>query len=161
MRVDFFTVPVQSGADVTEELNNLLSSTRILTVDRQFVADGASSFWSICVVSQTGPLRGGKAASSKKVGVDYREVLSAEDFAVYAKLRDLRKQLAERDGVPPYAVFTNEQLAGIVQGRVDSLTGLKTIDGIGDARVEKYGMSVLTLLNGLAGKPRKESPDEA
>lgn len=161
MRVDFFTIPVQSGVEATEELNSRLSSARILTVDRQFVADGASSFWSICVLSQTGPLRGGKGSSAKKGGVDYREVLSAEDFAAYAKLRDLRKQLAERDGVPPYAVFTNEQLAAIVQGRVDSLTALKKVDGVGDARVEKYGMSVLTLLNGLAGKPRKESPDEA
>ena len=154
MRVDFFTIPVQAGAETAEELNRLLSSARILTVDRQFVADGENSFWSICVVSQTGPLRGGKSQSGKK-GIDYREVLSAEDFAVYAKLRDLRKQLAERDGVPPYAVFTNEQLAAIVQGRVDNLTALKAIDGIGDARVEKYGLSVLTLLQGLSGKPQE------
>lgn len=98
--------------------------------------------------------RGVKSQSGKK-SIDYREVLSAEDFAVYAKLRDLRKQLAERDGVPPYAVFTNEQLAAIVQGRVDNLTALKAIDGIGDARVEKYGLSVLTLLQGLSGKPQE------
>jgi superfamily II DNA helicase RecQ len=161
MRVDFFTIPVQSGAEATGELNSLLSSTRVLTVDRQFVADGASSFWSVCVVSQTGPVGGRKGASAKKGGVDYREVLNAEDFAVYAKLRDLRKQLAERDGVPPYAVFTNDQLAAIVQGRLDSLTALRTVDGVGDARVEKYGTSVVTLLSGLAGKPREAPRDEA
>jgi len=160
MRIDFFTIPVQSSAEASEELNSLLSSSRILTVDRQFVPDGTSSFWSVCVVSQTGPLRGGKVASAKKDTVDYREVLSAEDFAVYAKLRDLRKQLAEREGVPTYAVFTNEQLAAITQGRVDSLTALKRVEGVGDARVEKYGTSVLTLLNSLAGQPQ-EPRDEA
>lgn len=160
MRVDFFMIPVQAGAEATEDLNRLLSSARILTVDRQFVADGAGSFWSVCVVSQTGPLRTGKAQTGKKGAVDYRDVLSAGDFAVYAKLRDLRKQLAEREAVPPYAVFTNEQLAAIVQGRVDSLTALKKIDGIGDSRAEKYGKSVLTLLSGLSGasqEPRDET----
>jgi len=160
MRIDFFTIPVQAGAEATEDLNRLLSSARILTVDRQFVADGANSFWSICVVSQTGPLRSGKSGASKKGAVDYRDVLNAEDFAVYAKLRDLRKQLAERDGVPPYAVFTNEQLAAIVQDSVNSLTALKKIDGVGDARVDKYGISVLTLLQSIAGKP-KDPPNEA
>ncbi|NDK36783.1 HRDC domain-containing protein [Rhodovulum sulfidophilum] len=154
MRVDFFTIPVQAGAEATEELNRLLSSTRILTVDRQFVADGASSFWSVCVVSQTGPVKPGKSPAGKKGAVDYREILSAEDFAIYARLRDLRKELAEREGVPPYAVFTNEQLAAIVQGRVSSLTALRKIDGIGEARADKYGKSVVTLMTGLATAPR-------
>lgn len=159
MRVDFFTIPVQAGAETTEELNRLLSSARILTVDRQFVADGASSFWSVCVVSQTGPLRGGKAQTGKKGTIDYHDVLSPEDFAVYARLRDLRKQLAEREAVPPYAVFTNEHLAAIVQGRVDSLTALKKIKGIGEARADKYGMPILRLMQSLSAQ-QQESPDE-
>lgn len=159
MQVDFFTIPVQAGTEAAEELNRLLSSSRILTVDRQFVADGASSFWSICVVSQTGPLRTGKGAPGKKGAVDYREVLSAEDFAVYARLRELRKELAQREAVPPYAVFTNEQLAAIVQGRVTSVTALKEIEGVGDARVDKYGMSVVTLMTSLASPP-SEPRDE-
>ncbi len=160
MRVEFFTIPAQAGADAAEELNRLLSSARILTVDRQFVADGASSFWAICVVLQTGPLRAGKGQSAKKGTIDYREVLSVEDFAIYAKLRDLRKELATREAVPAYAVFTNEQLAAIAQERANSLTTLKKISGLGEARVGKYGMSVIALMNSLALAP-KEPPDEA
>ena len=116
MRIDFFTVPVQSGESATEELNRMLSSTRILSVERQFVADGASSFWSLCIISQTGASQGKRGG--KKGNIDYREVLSAEDFSVYARLRELRKELAEREGVPVYAVFTNEQLAEFARLRV-------------------------------------------
>jgi hypothetical protein len=58
---------------------------------------------------------GGVAAVGK---VDYREVLSAQDFAVFSKLREVRKGLAEKEGVPPYTIFTNEQLAAVVRQKV-------------------------------------------
>lgn len=151
MRCDFFTIPAQDAATATEELNRLLSNARILSVDRQFVADGANSFWSVCVLSQTGGQR--PVSQGRRAAVDYREVLSPEDFKVYARLRDLRKTLAQRDGVPPYSVFTNEQLAEIVRGQVASLSALKAINGVGDARVEKYGQDMLAALrpNGATG----------
>jgi len=45
-----------------------------------------------------------------------------------------------------YAIFTNEQLAKIVQNRVQSQADLEKVAGIGDARVQKYGARVLKLL---------------
>jgi superfamily II DNA helicase RecQ len=79
--------------------------------------------------------------------VDYRQVLDASTFALFSRLRDLRKTLAEQENVPPYAVFTNEQLAEIAKRRCDSPAALGKINGIGTARVEKYGaILVATLL---------------
>ncbi len=145
MRYRFFTIPIHGGEGAEAELNRCLAETRVLTVDRQFVADGANSAWAVCLAVHDGD--GRSPPATRRAGkIDYKEVLSADDFAVFARLRDLRKQLAERDGVPPYAVFTNEQLAAIVQGRVTSPTALKAIDGIGDARVEKYAAPVLAVM---------------
>ena len=148
-RIAIFKIPAHGGSEDEESLNRHLSSTRILNLEKHFVADGENSFWSICVTSQTGPARGQKAPPTKKPAIDYRDVLSVDDFAVFAKLRTLRKELAEREAVPPYAVFTNEQLAAIAQQRVNSLSALKAIEGVGDARVDKYGLSVTTLMNTL------------
>jgi hypothetical protein len=53
--------------------------------------------------------------------VDYKEVLNEADFAVFSRLRDLRKVIAEKEAVPAYAIFTNEQLAAMVTGKVDRL----------------------------------------
>ena len=75
-----------------------------------------------------------------------REVLSPEDFAVYVRLRELRKTIAAEEAIPPYSVFTNEQLAAIVTGRVSSKADLGKIAGIGEARLEKYGSRFLSLL---------------
>jgi superfamily II DNA helicase RecQ len=51
---------------------------------------------------------------------------------VFAKLRDLRKEISQMDAVPVYAIFTNEQLAQMVETRVTSSAGLGAIDGIGE-----------------------------
>ena len=45
-----------------------------------------------------------------------------------------------------YTIFTNEQLAQMVQTRTTTKAGLEKIAGIGDARSEKYGGRMLELL---------------
>jgi superfamily II DNA helicase RecQ len=73
-------------------------------------------------------------------------VLSEADFAVFAKLRELRKSIAEAEGVPPYAVFTNEHLASMVRGKLKTLDALGRIEGVGPGRVDRYGARFLALL---------------
>jgi len=83
--------------------------------------------------------------------VDYREILKPEEFELFSRLRDWRKGVAEKEGVPVYAVLTNEQLAQVVQGKRATKVDLKEIDGIGEARVEKYGESLLRVLGAAHG----------
>ena len=145
MQLRVFTIAVHDEGGALDELNSFLRAHRILSVDRHFVQDGANSIWAVCV-SYIGDANRPLAAGAKRPKVDYREVLSEADFAVFAKLRNLRKELAEREGIPAYALFTNEQLAEMVQRRVGSLNAMKEIEGVGDARIEKYGAQFLALL---------------
>lgn len=137
MKIDFFCITVREGEQETERLNQLLNSFRVLSVDREFVADGVNSFWSICVQYQSPNQR--PQAMGRKSSVDYREVLSPEDFLIYARLRELRKSIASEEAIPPYSVFTNEHLAQMVLRRVTALSAMKEIEGIGESRVSKYG----------------------
>lgn len=145
-------IPVRDAAGAGSELNGFLRSHRILSVDRRWVDQGEGSFWAFCVdyLESTG---GDASPSSTSSGqgrgkVDYREVLSPEDFTVFVGLRDLRKELARTEAVPVYTIFTNEQLARMVQTRVTTKAGLERIAGVGDARIEKYGARVLDFLRG-------------
>ena len=144
MQIKFFTIPINDESQAEEDLNRFLRSKKILSLERKFVDDGQNSLWSICVSYHDG---GSRPQVPKRGKVDYREVLNEADFAVFAKLRDLRKQLAEKEGVPAYALFTNEQLAETVRSRVKTAADLKKIDGVGEARVQKYGKIFLQLLN--------------
>ena len=67
---------------------------------------------------------------------------------MFVRLRNLRKEIAEKDSVPSYSIFNNEQLAAMVTGKVDSLASMQTIAGVGEARVSKYGEAFLNELTG-------------
>jgi superfamily II DNA helicase RecQ len=143
MKFKFFTIPTYSSESVQEELNSFCASRRIIHVEKEFVDNGDRSFWAICVSYFENE---NSLAATRKGKVDYREVLDEKDFAVFAKLRTLRKTLAEKEGIPAYALFTNEQLASIVRQRVTSLAALAEIDGVGKGRIDKYGKEFLTIL---------------
>lgn len=158
MQMAFYSVPARGDAGLQEDLNRFLRSHRVLTVHREFVGQGENSFWALAVEYLEGAAPSGPGSGDGRGGkprVDYKEVLSPEDFALYARLRDWRKAAAERDGVPVYAVLTNEQLAGIAAKRPESLAGLKEIEGLGDAKAGKYGAEVLAVV----ALPGNQQPD--
>ena len=149
MPFEFIQVPAHGGSSGKEELNRLLRSGRIVSVRKEFVAAGEDSFWAFCVEFLEGavPVEKGRGVAK----VDSREVLGEEEFLMFSKLRDWRRTMVEKEAVPAYAIFTNEQLAGMVTAKVGTLSALGLIAGIGQARVEKYGEAVLRVLTGKGG----------
>jgi len=138
----FFSIPIQEPQPAEAELNAFCAGRRIAAIEKHFVADGASSLWAFCV----GYLDSSPSVIRSREKVDYREVLSETDFSVYAKLRNLRKSFAEEEGIPAYAVFTNEQLAAMVRSGITSLKAMAKIDGVGKSRLDKYGKAFLEIL---------------
>jgi len=146
MQLKLFVLPVKNLGAAEAEMNGFLRGHRVLTVKKEFVPDGENSFWSFCVEYLDGAGAGALLSGGKLPKVDYKEVLKPEEFEVFSRLRDWRKAVAEQEGVPVYVVLTNEQLAQMVQKQVKSKAGLKEIEGVGDARVEKYGEALVQLL---------------
>lgn len=54
-----------------------------------------------------------------------------------------------------YTIFTNAQLAGIVTEQVFSKTDLRGIEGVGEARVEKYGDAIIRFMRALTSPVSK------
>jgi len=148
MQLKLFVLPLKNLAEAEAEMNAFLRSRRVLAVKKEFVPDGENSFWTFCVeyLDAVSTGTGSSGLGGKPPKVDYKEVLKPEEFQVFSRLREWRKGVAEKEGVPVYAVLTNEQLAQIVQKKVNSKAGLKEIEGVGEARVEKYGAAVLERL---------------
>jgi superfamily II DNA helicase RecQ len=151
MAIAFFWIPASSPHAAQEDLNRFLASRRVLAVDRQFIADGLNSAWSVAVDHDDG-VAGGAGASTEKARVDYREILDPATFAVFATLRARRKELAELEGVPAHVIATNEQMAQIARMRAASLDDLKQVDGLGESRLRRYGRALLDVV-AAASKP--------
>ena len=88
-----------------------------------------------------------------------KEVLPPEEFSIFVKLRDWRKETAAREAVPLYTIFMNDQLAAMVRKKITIKAELKEIEGIGDARIEKYGDAVLAILKQPYTHPDQEDDD--
>jgi superfamily II DNA helicase RecQ len=153
MQMMFFAIPARCDGGLQEDLNRFLRSHRVMTVHRELVAQGDNSFWALAVEYMEGSASSSPETASRsgKQRVDYKEVLSPEDFALFAKLREWRKTTAEKEGIPVYAVLTNEQLAAIATKRPESITALRGIEGIGAGKSDKYGQGVLPLLLAVVG----------
>ena len=72
--------------------------------------------------------------------------LNSEDTQTYERLRQLRKQLAQEQGVPPYVIFHDAALREMAELRPFTEQELLGINGIGQAKLEKYGARFLAEL---------------
>lgn len=152
MQWAFFRIPV-TGGDEAIELNRFLRSVRVLNIHREFVGQGDGSYWAMSVEylpAAESASRSGRDAGMSAAKVDFKTLLPPEDFVLFAKLREWRKQAAFKEATPVYTIFTNEQLAEIARRRCATLAALGEIDGIGPARLEKYGRQVLDFMGGIA-----------
>ncbi len=61
------------------------------------------------------------------------------DERAFEALRGVRKRLADEQGVPPYVVFSDATLREMAAQKPDSLTALRSISGVGDVKLERYG----------------------
>lgn len=148
MQFRIFTISAVGATEsAIEELNQFLRSHQVVNVERQLIQDGQNSIWTFCVSWMQSTATDTSSNRSAKKRIDYREVLNEQDFAVFARLRTLRKELADAENVPAYALSTNEHLAEMVRRKVASKSALSEIRGVGEARVEKYGDAFLAALN--------------
>ena len=79
-----------------------------------------------------------KTTDANKTKVDYREVLDEATFKIFSKLREIRKKIATDEGLPAYAIFTDEELSNIAKLEEIAASKIQTIKGIGEKKVEKY-----------------------
>ncbi len=65
--------------------------------------------------------------------------LSEQDKALFEHLRQLRRALAEKLGVPPYVVFSDAPLEEMARVRPGSLATFASIRGVGRSKLEQFG----------------------
>lgn len=75
------------------------------------------------------------------------EELDGAQAELFGRLRALRAQLARRQGVPAYAVFSDKTLRELAVVRPRTIDELKSVSGIGDAKARRYGKQFLAELS--------------
>ena len=90
-----------------------------------------------------------KAASSPTRATATGRTSSADELAtddqraLFERLRQLRKRLADEEGVPPYIVFSDAALRGMCVARPANDEEFLAISGVGPAKLKRYGAAFL------------------
>ncbi|HHX8664577.1 TPA: ATP-dependent DNA helicase RecQ [Vibrio alginolyticus] len=68
------------------------------------------------------------------------------DKKLFAKLRKLRKSIADEDGLPPYVVFSDATLIDMAEILPTSYCEMLAVSGVGQRKLEKYADPFLDLI---------------
>jgi len=100
----------------------------------------------VLVVSYRDADRAGGRGEPRK---DWRADLDAAARRLYDELRTWRGRRARRDGLPPYLILNNREMAEVASRRPGSLAALREIPGVGEAKAGRWGEEVLALITGV------------
>ncbi|MBN2001135.1 HRDC domain-containing protein [candidate division KSB1 bacterium] len=141
MQIKIFTIPVGDNGSAVEELNRFLRGNKIIQIENQFVSHANGAYWCFCV--QYIEASGNQNYGKKKI--DYKFILDEATFARFSKLREIRKKVAADEGIPAFAVFTDEELAGLAKLETITRKTMLTVKGIGDKKVERFAKYFITM----------------
>jgi ATP-dependent DNA helicase RecQ len=68
------------------------------------------------------------------------------DQVLYEELRDARQQMAKKRRVPAYVIFHDKTLIELAKVRPQSFEEMLEINGIGDAKLKKFGQTLLDVI---------------
>ncbi|MBK8501030.1 MAG: HRDC domain-containing protein [Saprospiraceae bacterium] len=134
MQIKIFTIPIPDGERQNEELNSFLRSKRVLQTEGHIGRNAQGAYWSFCIryLEDSVPKPGFKPK------IDYKEVLDEVTFQRFSQLREIRKNLARDEGVTGYAIFTDEELAGLAKFELLTGSAMLQVKGVGEKKVERY-----------------------
>ena len=72
--------------------------------------------------------------------------VSPEDETLWNNLRECRKALADQFNIPPYMIFHDATLMEMMELHPATQSDMLKLNGVGDAKLEKYGSAFLEVL---------------
>jgi ATP-dependent DNA helicase RecQ len=86
-----------------------------------------------------------KKEGKRKEGIEYNN-------ALFALLRQKRKELADEAGVPPYVIFSDRTLIEMAAYYPQSVSSLLRISGVGQVKLRQYGDAFLEVIRAYSEK---------
>ena len=123
----------------------------VLSVREHFFEHGGLPHLLLCVswrMTEAG------SARKPKPSEDWKQALrTPEHQDRFDRVRRWRNETAKKEGLPAYAILTNRQAAEVAVLPAPTLGSLQTVDGLGPARAEKWGRSILGALGAEVPEP--------
>lgn len=102
------------------------------------------------------PAASGSRKSSSFKARPIRPIRSAStDETLLDSLRQLRKQIAEREHMPAYIIFSDDSLEDMVEKKPVTLDQFSDIRGVGQIKLDRYGKVFVALIRFVLKLPKE------
>ena len=152
MQVRIFTLRFNPATDGFDDavVTSFLADKELLAMDNHFFLKDGIPYLTLVVSYRTTALPSipETLRPEQKRDESWRESLTEADWPLFNTLRTWRSETAKREGIPPYVIANNRQLAEVAKVRPQTLAALGGIDGFGEAKLAKHGKDLLALVAG-------------
>lgn len=122
-----FQYPIPSSCPL-DDLNRWIASHRVISVKQEIVVTEDSATLIFVVQTDNASVRQGESkGTGRRERVDYKGMLDESEFRIYDALRQARREIAEAESIPLYAIINNAQLAQMVRLKCATLHSLDAI----------------------------------
>ncbi|MHB1042828.1 MAG: DNA helicase RecQ [Eubacteriales bacterium] len=81
-----------------------------------------------------------------------KEMRAAVDDSLFEQLRRLRKEISQKENIPPYIVFADSTLREMCEYFPSDKSSMLSIKGVGEAKFDRYGRPFLELIRKYANE---------
>jgi superfamily II DNA helicase RecQ len=138
MPYEIITIPFNAVTKSfhADELSRFCINKKIINKEIEFFQDEKNLYWTVFIEYET----------ILEHTVNEPKGLTQAGKLCYERLREWRKQTAEKQGIPPFVIAKNSHLVEIINKEIKTMEGLKQIKGFGKKKVEKYGKDIIDLV---------------
>jgi len=163
MRIKVFTLKINeaSGDFDDESMQEFLADKEVVDCENHFFIHERTPYLALIISYRDVATdeRKKKTMSARSERKDPREDLDDTEKKVFDALRLWRATRSRQNGVPPYIVASNSQLAKFVKLRADTKAALMKADGFGEVKAEQYGQEIIKII-AESFQPSPENPTD-
>ena len=158
MKLKVFTVRMNPATGLFDErdLAAFQIGKEVIEVSEHFLIHEKTP--TLLLVVKYRELAEGAPTPPEALRKDWRAELDPQGRRIYDEMRLWRGRKAKQDGMPPYLILNNRELANLAVKGPKTISQLREIDGIGEAKAKRWGEEILSVLAKLTSVVGGENP---
>lgn len=151
--IRIFTIKfdTEQGIFQDEVVNDFILNKKITEIKKEFFILKKIPYWSI-LIDYEEILEKQYLTKDKKTVIKEKKGMNEWQKILFEKLREWRKNRADKDGVPVYIIATNSEIKEIIDTTADSIEKLRNIKGFGKKKIENYGKEIISIVKNFFEK---------
>jgi superfamily II DNA helicase RecQ len=144
MKLAFFSVECDqsSGIMKDEAVQQFMINKRVHKIKLGYSSATIHTRWNVTILYDTILSNEMENQGNKKTEFN----LNVQEKQLYQRLKEWRRETADKNKIPIFIIATNQQLLDIIKNKCLTKESFKLVQGFGNSKIQKYGEAVLKIV---------------